>query len=109
MDQAHLQRVVDGIGAGLIEREAGGVGVDAIRLNLVRRRAERGAIGRAQNIEIGSLRAGVGQIQNPTGRKGGLRAEVPDLRVAVLIEGIDRLGIRNELSLPASAESRSGR
>src|SRR5579864_3633159 len=96
MNQTDLKSVVDGIRARLIKCEAGRVGVDAKLLNLIRRRAEWRAVGRAQDVEIRSLCAIVGQIQNPIGRERGFRAEVPDLSVAILIEGIDGLRIRNE-------------
>ena len=63
--------------------------IDAVRLNLVRRSAERGAIRRAQNVEIGSLRARVGQVENPILRNRRFRAQIPYLRVAGLVIRID--------------------
>ena len=50
MKDARLKGIVDRIGAGLIEGEPGGILVDAIGLDLIRRCAEGCAIRRAKNI-----------------------------------------------------------
>ena len=76
MDDANLQAVVDGIGSGLIEGVAAGFGIDSVRLNFVLRGAQRRAIRRAQDVEIGALGPGVGEVENPVLRKGRFRSEV---------------------------------
>src|SRR5580700_2169411 len=65
VNQPELQRVVDRIRAGLIVVKAVGSGNLQRVLRVERAGSERRAIGRPQNVEISSLRAGVGQIQNP--------------------------------------------
>lgn len=62
-------------------------------LRVERAGAERRAIGRAENIEIGALGAGVGEIENPILAERSFGAERPDLRVAVFIIRIDAAAI----------------
>src|SRR3984957_3819764 len=60
MDQADLQAVVNGIGSGLIEIKTVGVRNLQLVLGVQRAGTQRGAIGRAQQIQVSSLGAGVG-------------------------------------------------
>src|ERR1700735_318662 len=65
VNQTHLKRVVNRVRPGLIEVEAIGVGNLQSVLRVQWAGAQGSAIRRAKKIQIRSLRAGVGQIQNP--------------------------------------------
>src|ERR1700678_4818929 len=89
VNEPHLQRVVNRIGAGLIEIETVGIWNLERILRIQWAGPDRRPIRSAEQIQIGSLGAGVGQIQDPILREGCFGAQGPNLSVSVFIKWID--------------------